>query len=138
MDKVQERNGSQCYIPSSEPFTIHLNNRYGPSIYSSFRKLERLKVQLAKTLNHTTFFTRWKSQGIIPTGFYVKTPINSRRSSKIAQRASNALRDRLRFQWCNKVLLHQKIHKLENFLKSSISETNGRWKKSHLPKRSGF
>jgi hypothetical protein len=27
MDKVQKTSGSQCYIPSSEPFRIHINNR---------------------------------------------------------------------------------------------------------------
>jgi hypothetical protein len=73
-------------------------NWYGPGIYSSFRKLECLKIQLAETLNHITFLMRSKSQGIIPRGFSIKTPFNSRRSSKIAQRASQAfLRNRIHF-----------------------------------------
>jgi hypothetical protein len=28
--------------PSSEPFRIYLNNRYGPGIYLSFRKLKKI------------------------------------------------------------------------------------------------
>jgi hypothetical protein len=77
MDKVQKTIGSQYYTPLSELFRIYLNTRYAPVIYPSFRILERLKIQLANTLNHITFLTRCKSQGIIPKGFYVKTPINS-------------------------------------------------------------
>jgi hypothetical protein len=37
---------------SSGDFRIYLNNQYGPSIYPSFRRVERLKIQLAKTLNY--------------------------------------------------------------------------------------
>jgi hypothetical protein len=62
------------------------------------------KLELAKTLNHITFLMRCKSQGIIPKGFSIKTPINSRRSSNIVQRASKALvRDRIHFHWHNNV-----------------------------------
>jgi hypothetical protein len=58
MDRVRKPNISVCYTPSSEPYSIYLYNRYGPGIYPSFRKLERQKIQLAKTLNHITFFRR--------------------------------------------------------------------------------
>jgi hypothetical protein len=34
----------------------------------SLTKLQRLKIQLAKTFNHVTFFMGCKSQGIIPRG----------------------------------------------------------------------
>jgi hypothetical protein len=112
-----------CYTPSSEPFRIYLYNRYGPGIYPSFRKLERLKIHLAKTLNHVTFLMRCKSQAISPKGFSVKTAFNSRRTSKIIQRASRLalLRDRIHFHWRNKASLLQKIQELEDFIKSSLA-----------------
>jgi hypothetical protein len=50
----------------SEPFRMYLYNRYGPSIYPFFEKLEGLNIQLAKTLNHITFLMRCKSKGLIP------------------------------------------------------------------------
>jgi hypothetical protein len=34
------------------------------------------------------------------------------------------LRDRIHFQWCNKSLQLQKIQELENFLKSSLSNSD--------------
>jgi hypothetical protein len=37
---------------------------YGPGIYPSFRKLQRLEIQLAKTLHHINFLMRCKSQDI--------------------------------------------------------------------------
>jgi hypothetical protein len=56
-----------------------------------------------------------------PQSFSVKTPSNSRRTSKIVQRASQALlRDRIHFHWRNKASQVQKIQELENFLKSSL------------------
>jgi hypothetical protein len=56
MDKVQNKpNSSVQHTPSSESFQVYLCNRYGPGIYPSFRKLEYLKIRLAKTLNHITF-----------------------------------------------------------------------------------
>jgi hypothetical protein len=51
-----------------------LYNRHGPLIYPSFIKLESLKIQLAKTLNHITLLIGCKSQGIILKGYHVKTP----------------------------------------------------------------
>jgi hypothetical protein len=49
---VRKPSSSVCYTPSSEPYRIYLYNRYGPGIYPSFRKLQHLKIQLAKTLNY--------------------------------------------------------------------------------------
>jgi hypothetical protein len=122
MDKVQKPSSPECHIPSSESFKVYLCNRYGPGIHPSIRKLEHLKIQLAKTLNHITFLMRCKSQSIIPKGLLVKTPYSSRRSYKIAHRASMAiLRDRIHFHWNNKASILQKIHQLENFLRSSVS-----------------
>jgi hypothetical protein len=63
-----------------------------------------------------------KSQAISPKGFSVKTPFNSRRTSKIIQRASLALlRDRIHFHWRNKASLLQRIQELEDFIKSSLA-----------------
>jgi hypothetical protein len=96
-------------------------NMYGPGIYTSFRKLEHLKIQLARTFNRITFLTRCKSQGIIPKGLSLKTPVNSWRSSKIDQCASKALlRDRLHLYWHDKVTQQQ----FENLLKSSVSNSD--------------
>jgi hypothetical protein len=123
--KVRKPNISVCYTPSSEPYSIYLYNRYGPCIYPSFRKLERLKLQLAKTLIHITFLRRCKSQDIIPKGFSVKTPFNSRSSTKIALRASQALlRNRLHYQWQKKTSQLYEIRQLEEFFKSSVNRSD--------------
>jgi hypothetical protein len=112
MDKVYKPSNSECRTTSSEPFRIYLCNRYGLGIYPFFRKLECLNIQIAETFNHTTFFTRCKSQCILQTVLY-KTPVNSRRSSRIDQRVSKALlRDRIQFQWHNKASQIQKIQQL--------------------------
>jgi hypothetical protein len=53
---------------------------------------------------------RCKSLSIIPKGFSIKTPLHSRRSSKIVQRANQTiLKDRIRFHWHNKASQFQKI-----------------------------
>jgi hypothetical protein len=102
MDTDQNLSNSECHTPSSEPFRIYLYKRYGPGIYTCFRKLERLEILLAKTVSHITFLMRCKSQGSIPKGFFVKTPVSSLRSSRIAQHATTALlRDRIHFHWKN-------------------------------------
>jgi hypothetical protein len=125
MDKVQKLSNSECYTPSSEPIRIYFCNRYGPGIYPSFRKFERLKILLAKTLNYITFLMRCKAHVTIPKGCSIKTPINSRRSSKTVQQASKALvRDRIHFHSHNKISLLQKIQKLEEFIKSSVSNSD--------------
>jgi hypothetical protein len=68
---------------------------------------------------------RYKSQGIIPKGFPIKTPVSSRHFSNIVQHASKALLvDRIHFHWHNKASQLQKIQQLENFLKSSVSNFN--------------
>jgi hypothetical protein len=104
------------YIPSSEPFRIYLYNRCGSDVYHSFRKLECLKIQLAKTLSHVSFLMRCKFQGLIP----VKTPVSSRCYSRIVQNASQALlRDRIHFRWYNEASQLHKIQQPENFLKLS-------------------
>jgi hypothetical protein len=72
MEKVPKPSNSVCNTTSSEPFRIYLYNWYGPGIYPSFRKLERLKIQPAN-----------------PKGFSTKTPFNSQRTSKIVQRSSS-------------------------------------------------
>jgi hypothetical protein len=77
MDKVQKPSNSECHTPSSESFRIYLYNWYGPSIFPSFRKLERLKIQLAKTLNHITFPSPHEMQisGYHPQGLLCKDPL---------------------------------------------------------------
>jgi hypothetical protein len=63
---------------------------------------------------------RRKSQGIIPKGFSIKIPFNSRCSSRISLQASKALlTDRIHFNWNNKVTQLQKIQGLEDFIMSS-------------------
>jgi hypothetical protein len=57
------------------------------------------------------------SQGINPKGFSIKTLVNSRRSSKIVQRATKALlRDSTHFHCHNNTFRLQEIKQLENFL----------------------
>jgi mannosyltransferase OCH1-like enzyme len=98
----------------------HLKSIYtagmGPVYTLSCRKLERLKIQLAKTLDHKTFLMRWKSQGILPKAFSIKTPFSGRRTSNIVQRASQALlRDRIHFHWHNKDSQLQKVQEFGKF-----------------------
>jgi hypothetical protein len=63
------------------------------------------KIQLPKPLDHITFLMRYQSQGTILRYFSIKTPISSRCSSKIVQRAIKALlRDRIHFQWQNRMM----------------------------------
>jgi hypothetical protein len=54
------------HLPSSQTFSSYLRNQYGPGIYPKFRKLERLKMQLAKTSNHLTFLMKCKTQRYCP------------------------------------------------------------------------
>jgi hypothetical protein len=42
LDFFHRPSNSECSTPSSEPFRIYWYNHYGPSIYPSFRKLERV------------------------------------------------------------------------------------------------
>jgi hypothetical protein len=118
MDKVHKHNSFNSNTPSSESYKNDLCHRYGPDIYPCFRKLERLNIQLAKTVNHITFLTRCKSSGIIPIGLRLKTPFNSHRTSKFSLRAIRALlRDRIYFCWAKKSSLIQLIRKLEDYLR---------------------
>jgi hypothetical protein len=88
-------------------------------------KLVDSKIRLAKALNHLTFLMRCTSQGIIPKGLSKKIPVNSRRSSKIVQRASKSLLgDRIHFHWHNKTSQLQKIQQLEEFLKSFVTHSD--------------
>jgi hypothetical protein len=56
MDNVQKNAFTDYNAPSSEPFTLHLYNQYGPGIYPIFRKLERVMIQLAIT--HSFFYLK--------------------------------------------------------------------------------
>jgi hypothetical protein len=64
MDNVQV-----CHFnntKSSQTFRIYLHNQYATGIYPNFRKLERVKIQLAKTLNYLTSLMKCKSHDIVP------------------------------------------------------------------------
>jgi hypothetical protein len=124
VDKVQNVCNSECHTPLSESFRSYAHNWYGPGIYPSFRKLECLKIQLAKPIIHITFLIRCKSHCIIPKGLSFKNPANGQHSTRIVQCASKALlRDKIHFHCHNKVSQLQRIQHLENFLKSSVNNS---------------
>jgi hypothetical protein len=73
MDNVQKTNNC-INKPSSQTLRSYLHNQYGPGIYPKFRKLERVKIQLARTSIHLTFLTRCKAHDIVPKGITLKAP----------------------------------------------------------------
>jgi hypothetical protein len=83
MFNVQERNNC-TNLPSSQTIRSYLHNQYGPAMSPNFRKLERLKIQLAKTSNHLTFLMKCKNHDIVPKVLLLKAPYHTHRSSKIA------------------------------------------------------
>jgi hypothetical protein len=71
-------------IPLSQTFRSYLHNRYGPGIYSKFRKFEPVKIPLAKTSSYVTIVMKFKLHDVVP-----KAPCQSHRSRKITLRASS-------------------------------------------------
>jgi hypothetical protein len=125
MDNVQRNKIQICNAPSSISFKCILNNRYGPGVYSLFRKLEQAKIHLAKTHNHITFLMRCKSHHIIPKGLLLIPPFSSYRSSRIATRASQALlRERLQFHRFQKFSHVKHIELLERSLRETVNQSD--------------
>jgi hypothetical protein len=116
---------SSTNLPSPQTFRSYeyLHNQYGPGIYPNFRKLERLKIQLAKTSNHLTFLMKCKTHDIVPKGLLLKAPYHSHHSSKITLRARKALlRDRIELHHFKKAAFNKQINDLESFFRRSINQ----------------
>jgi hypothetical protein len=93
------KNTTIVLIPLSQTFRSYLRNQYGPSMYSKFRKFERVKIQLARTSNYVTFLMKVKVHDVVPKGLTLKAPYHSHLSSKKTLRASKALlRGRILFK----------------------------------------
>jgi hypothetical protein len=75
-------------IPLPQTFRSYLHNRYGPSIYSKFRKFERVKIQ---TSSYVTILMKFKVHDVVPKGHTLKPPYHSHLSRKITLRASKTL-----------------------------------------------
>lgn len=84
-------------------FQNTVDSRYGPGTRQKIRKLEKIKIKLAKEINHVTYLTKCKKEGLIPKGLQLKSPYYSYRANKILSTASQKLmKDRLNFHLSNK------------------------------------
>lgn len=84
-------------------FKETVDSRYGPGTRQKIRKLEKLKIKLAKETNHVTYLFKCKKDNLIPKGLCLKTPYYSYRATNIINMANKKLlQDRLNFHLSNK------------------------------------
>lgn len=93
-------------------FKNTVDSRYGPGTRQKIRKLEKLKIKLAKETNHVTFLTKCKKDGLIPKGLQLKSPYLGKKAKNIVLTASQKLvKDRLNFHLRNKAQLANQVNK---------------------------
>lgn len=91
-------------------FQTNIDSRYGPGTRLRIRKLEKLKIKLARETNHVTFLTKCKKEGLIPKGLDLKSPYHSHKAIKIVSIASKKLvQDRLNFHLKTKLELSKQV-----------------------------
>jgi hypothetical protein len=62
------------HILSSQAFRSYLRNQYGHGIYPKFRKIQRVKIRLAKSYNYLSFLIKCKVHDIFRKGLTLRAP----------------------------------------------------------------